>query len=86
MSKVKFGLTAKEEKLFLKAMNLLEKADSVANSFYDSIRKRFDDAGYDGDDVIDTITEKDAYVFSSSGCSHDASIWEEIEKELKQDD
>ena len=86
MSKVKFGLTAKEEKLFLKAVNLLEKADSVANSFYDSIRERFYKAGYNGDDIIDTITAEDAYVFSSSGCSHDASIWKEIEKELKQDD
>lgn len=86
MSKVKFGLTAKEEKLFLKAVSLLEKADSVSNSFYDSIRNRFYDAGYDGDDIVDTLTEKDAYVFSSGGCSHDASIWEEIKKELKQDD
>jgi len=68
---VKFGLTKKEEKLYLRANVLLKQAAEAQREFYDSIYNRFEKAGYEADAVLDTITSSDAYVFSESGCTGD---------------
>lgn len=81
---VKFGLTKKEEKLFDKASALMVKASDLQNKFYDSIERRFEKAGYDGDFVQDTLICSDTYVFSESGCSRELdyqgydSVWDYI--------
>lgn len=90
MTKVKFGLTKKEEKLFNKACVMFGKADEAQKAFYNSIQERFEKAGYDGDEVIEIITYTDSYVFSESGCTSDfdycgcESIWDYIKAKCRK--
>lgn len=92
MTKVKFGLTKKEQELYKKAYVAFTKAAIAQNKFYDTIKERFDKAGYDGEFVIDVLTSTDTYVFSQSGCTGDLefdrfkSVWEYIEEKIDRYD
>lgn len=90
ITKVKFGLTKKEEKLFNKACVMFGKADEAQKAFYNSIQERFEKAGYEGNEIIEVITSSDSYVFSESGCTggYDygdfESIWDYIKEKCRK--